>query len=126
VVPFAGMGQYPANGITDMLNRWTPDNPSQDVHYPRLTQASTGDNNYLNSTWWMKDGSFMRLRQASLSYSFITPQMKRKGISSLQVYGAATNLLTFTKFKLWDPELGNNSAKYPYPKTVTIGVRAQF
>ena len=126
VVPFAGMGQYPANGITDMLNRWTPENPSQDVHYPRLTQASTGDNNYLNSTWWMKDGSFMRLRQASISYSFITPQMKRRGISSLQVYGAGTNLLTFTKFKLWDPELGNNSAKYPYPKTVTIGVRAQF
>lgn len=126
VVPFAGMGQYPANGITDMLNRWTPENPSQNVHYPRLTQASTSDNNYLNSTWWMKDGSFMRLRQASLSYSFITPQMKRRGISSLQVYGAGTNLLTFTKFKLWDPELGNNSAKYPYPKTVTIGVRAQF
>ncbi|NLR61418.1 SusC/RagA family TonB-linked outer membrane protein [Chitinophaga polysaccharea] len=126
VIPFAGMGQYTANGLSDMLNRWSPDNPNPNAHYPRLTVASVNDNNYQNSTWWLKDGSFMRLRQASLSYSFITPQMKRRGISSLQVYGAGTNLLTFTKFKLWDPELGNNSAKYPYPKTVTVGVRAQF
>lgn len=126
VVPFAGMGQNPAAVLEDMMNRWTPDNPSQNVHYPRLTVANTNDNNYVNSTWWIRDGSFMRLKQASLSYSFITPQMKRKGISSLQVYTSCTNMLTFSKFKLWDPELGNNGAKYPYSKTVTLGVRAQF
>jgi hypothetical protein len=68
----------------------------------------------------------MRLRQATLSYSIITADMKRKGISNLQVYAGATNMLTFSKFKLWDPELGNNAAKYPYPKTVTLGLRAQF
>ena len=126
VVPFAGMGQYPASIIADMMNRWTPENPSQDVHYPRLTIANTGDNNYVNSSWWIRDGSFMRLKQASFSYSFITPEMKRKGISSLQLYASATNMLTFSKFKLWDTELGNNGAKYPYPKTVTLGMRAQF
>lgn len=126
IVPFAGMGQYPASVIEDIMNRWTPDNPSQNVHYPRITVANTGDNNYVNSSWWLRDGSFMRLKQATLSYSFITPDMKRKGISSLQVYTTCTNMLTFSKFKLWDPELGNNAAKYPYPKTVTLGVRAQF
>lgn len=126
VVPFAGMGQFPAGIISDVLNRWTPDNPSQDVHYPRITIASTSDNNYVNSSWWIRDGSFMRLRQATLSYSIITADMKRKGISNLQVYAGATNMLTFSKFKLWDPELGNNAAKYPYPKTVTLGLRAQF
>lgn len=126
IVPFAGMGQYTASVISDIMNRWTPDNPSQNVHYPRLTIASTSDNNYVNSSWWLRDGSFMRLKQATFSYSFITPEMKRKGISSLQAYFSATNLLTFSKFKLWDPELGNNAAKYPYPKTVTLGIRAQF
>jgi TonB-linked SusC/RagA family outer membrane protein len=126
IVPFAGMGQYTASVIEDMMNRWTPDNPSQNVHYPRLTVANTGDNNYVNSSWWIRDGSFMRLKQATLSYSFITPDMKRKGIGSLQVYTTCTNMLTFSKFKLWDPELGNNAARYPFPKTVTLGVRAQF
>lgn len=52
--------------------------------------------------------------------------MKRKGISNLQVYTTATNMLTFTKFKLWDPELGISGSRYPFPKTVTLGVRAQF
>ncbi|WP_142686465.1 TonB-dependent receptor [Chitinophaga polysaccharea] len=126
VVPFAGMGQYTASVLEDMMNRWTTENPSQDVHYPRLTIANINDNNYLNSSWWIRDGSFMRLKQATFSYSFITPDMKRKGISNLQVYTTATNMLTFTKFKLWDPELGISGSRYPFPKTVTLGVRAQF
>ncbi|RFS19647.1 SusC/RagA family TonB-linked outer membrane protein [Chitinophaga silvatica] len=126
VVPFTGMGQYPAAIISDVLNRWTPENPSQNVHYPRITITNGSDNNYVNSDWWLRDGSFLRLRQATLSYSIITAAMKRKGISSLQVYTGATNMLTFSRFKLWDPELGNNAAKYPFTKTVTLGLRAQF
>jgi TonB-linked SusC/RagA family outer membrane protein len=126
VVPFAGIGQYPANVLSNSESRWTKENPSQNVDYPRLTITNTGDNNYVNSSWWLKDGSFMRLKQVSLGYSFITPDMKKKGISNLEVYGAATNLLTFSKFKLWDPELGGNGAKYPYAKTMTVGIRAQF
>lgn len=126
VVPFAGIGQYPANVMTNVKNRWTEDNPSQNVDYPRLTMANVTDNNYVNSTWWLKDGSFMRLKQASIGYMLITPEMKQKGINSLHFYAAGTNLLTFSKFKTWDPELGGNGAKYPYAKTVTVGVRAQF
>ncbi|NIG54975.1 TonB-dependent receptor [Chitinophaga sp. Cy-1792] len=126
VVPFAGMGQYSANVLTDVANRWTPEHPDPNAHYPRLTLANLSDNNYQNSTHWLKDGSFMRLKQATLSYSVITADMKRKGISNLLVYVTGTNLLTFTKFKLWDPELGANGAKYPFAKTVTVGVRAQF
>jgi hypothetical protein len=126
VVPFAGIGQYPANVLSNSTSRWTKENPSQNVDYPRLTITNSGDNNYVNSSWWLKDGSFMRLKQVSLGYSFITPDMKRKGISNLEVYAAGTNLLTFSKFKLWDPELGGNGAKYPYAKTMTVGLRAQF
>lgn len=126
IVPFAGMGQYPASVMSNVMDRWTPDNPNPDAYYPRLTIANTGDNNYVNSSRWVKDGSFMRLKQATFSYTFITPAMKRRGISSLQAYTTCTNMLTFSKFKLWDPELGNNAAKYPFPKTVTLGVRAQF
>ncbi|WP_143305795.1 TonB-dependent receptor [Chitinophaga vietnamensis] len=126
VVPFTGIGQYPGNVIEQVTDRWTKDNPRQDALYPRITIASTNDNNYLNSSWWLKDGSFMRLRQATIGYYFITPEMKRRGISSLQLYANGTNLFTLTKFKLWDPELGSNGARYPYPRTVTMGLRAQF
>lgn len=126
IVPFTGIGQYPANVISNVTDRWTKDNPRQDAYYPRLTITNVSDNNYQDSDWWLKDGSFMRLKQASIGYNIITPEMKRKGLSSLQVYAAGTNLLTFSKFKLWDPELGSNAAKYPYARTITAGLRANF
>ncbi|SHM81498.1 TonB-linked outer membrane protein, SusC/RagA family [Chitinophaga jiangningensis] len=126
VIPFAGMGQYPANVLTALEDRWTKENPRQDAAYPRLTVANTSDNNYVSSSHWIRDGSFMRLKQATLSYSFITPMMKKRGVSNLTTYVTGTNLLTLSKFKLWDPELGSNGAKYPFARTVTVGVRAQF
>jgi TonB-linked SusC/RagA family outer membrane protein len=120
IVPFAGIGQYPANVLENVTNRWTPDNPRQDVDYPRLTITNNSDNNYLSSTWWLRDGSYMRLKQATASY-----RVKMRGID-VQFYLSGTNLLTFSKFKLWDPEMGSNGAQYPFAKTVTFGVRSNF
>ena len=147
IIPFAGIGQYPANVLSNVTSRWTTANPSQDVDYPRLTITNTSDNNYLGSTWWLKDGSFMRLKQATMGYTVklgrgnarssneyknIDNQLTKtaatvtSGITSLQFYLSGTNLLTFSKFKLWDPEMGSNGAQYPYARTITVGVRAQF
>ncbi|WP_423737508.1 TonB-dependent receptor [Chitinophaga caseinilytica] len=126
VVPFAGIGLYTASVLSKMDDRWTKENPRQDAWYPRLTVANSSDNNYVDSDWWLKDGSFMRLKQASISYNIITSANHIKGISNLQVYANGTNLLTFSKFKLWDPELGSYGARYPYSRTITLGLRAQF
>jgi TonB-linked SusC/RagA family outer membrane protein len=126
VVPFAGMGQYPANVLSNVESRWTTENPSQDVDYPRLNITNLSDNNYRGSTWWLKDGSFCRLKQASLGYTISSTGLKKAGFANLQLYLAATNLLTFSKFKLWDPELGDNGAKYPYARTFTLGIRTHF
>lgn len=148
IIPFAGIGQYPANVLSNVTSRWTKENPSQNVDYPRLTVTNTSDNNYLGSTWWLKDGSYMRLKQVTCSYTVrlggkknaqVTNEYKNindrfvktgatiaTGITSLQFYLSGTNLLTFSKFKLWDPEMGSNGAQYPYAKTITLGVRAQF
>lgn len=126
IIPFAGIGQFPANVLSNVTDRWTADNPRQDAYYPRLTITNQTDNNYQDGDWWLKDGSFMRLKQASVGYALITPEMNRKGISSLQVYAQGTNLLTFSKFKLWDPELGSNGANYPFARTITVGMRANF
>lgn len=126
VVPFAGMGQYTANVLANIESRWTPADPRQDVDYPRLTVTNTSDNNYVNSTWWLKNGSYCRLRQAMVGYRFAPAALSKLGLDNMQIYLSGTNLLTFSKFKLWDPELGSNGAKYPYAKTITLGLRANF
>jgi TonB-linked SusC/RagA family outer membrane protein len=126
VVPFTGIGQYPGSVLANIKSRWTEDNPSQNVDYPRLTVTNTSDNNYLNSTWWLKDGSFCRLKQATVAYTLNPSIGKNIGMQNFQVYLSGVNLLTFSKFKLWDPELGSNGAKYPYARTITVGIRAQF
>lgn len=127
VIPFAGIGQYTANVLSNTVSRWTVDNPSQHVDYPRLSiGASPTSNNYINSSWWMKDGTYLRVKQASLGYSWSTAALRNAGLNSLYFYTAGTNLLTFSKFKLWDPELGSNGAGYPFAKTIVVGVRAQF
>ncbi|MEX6691005.1 TonB-dependent receptor [Danxiaibacter flavus] len=126
VIPFSGLGRYPNNSLTIIKDRWTEDNPRQNAAYPRLTIASTQDNNYLNSSWWLKDGSYIRLKQVSVGYNFSSAKMKRAGFNSLYVYLSGQNLLTFSKFKLWDPELGSNGAKYPITRMATFGIRALF
>lgn len=126
VIPFSGLGQYQNNTLAKVLDRWTPENPRQDAYYPRLTVGSLSDNNYLNSTHWLKDGSYIRLKQASLGYTLTSESMKKAGVPVLYFYTSGQNLLTFSKFKIWDPELGSNGAKYPITRMVTFGMRAQF
>ncbi|MDE6229258.1 MAG: TonB-dependent receptor [Muribaculaceae bacterium] len=88
-----------------------PDN--FDVEYPRLGTVQTDvSNNSVNSTWWMRDGSLLRMRNIELGWRF--PYGR--------VYVSGQNLVTFAPFKHWDPELdGWNS--YPMQKTVSIGVQ---
>lgn len=126
VLPFSGIGQFPNNALSRVLDRWTPENPREDAYYPRLTLSSLADNNYLGSTHWLKDGSFVRLKQASVGYNIPTKAIQRFGCSVLYLYLSGNNLLTFSKFKLWDPELGSNGAKYPITRMATVGIRAQF
>ena len=126
VVPFSGLGQYPNNTMAKVLDRWTIDNPRQDAYYPRLSVGSLSDNNYLSSTHWLKDGSYVRLKQASVGYTLSSERLKKAGFPLLYCYASGQNLLTFSKFKIWDPELGSNGAKYPITRMATFGVRAQF
>lgn len=126
VVPFSGLGQYQNNTMAQALDRWTIENPRPDAYYPRLSVAGLADNNYLNSTHWLKDGSYVRLKQASLGYTLGSDKLKKAHIPVLYFYTSGQNLLTFSKFKIWDPELGSNGAKYPITRMLTFGIRAQF
>lgn len=70
--------------------------------------------NYEASTWWLKNTSYLRLKNIELSYTLPDRWMKRIHINNARIFIQGVNLLTFSKFKLWDVELGDGrGAKYP-------------
>ncbi|HEY9197330.1 MAG TPA: SusC/RagA family TonB-linked outer membrane protein, partial [Mucilaginibacter sp.] len=123
IVPFTGMGTYPSGMLASLEDRWTVENPSQNVYYPRLGISNQNSNNYQPSTWWSKDASFVRLKQATLGYTYKPGFLTRAGVNSVYLYLTGQNLLTFSKFKLWDPELGSNGAGYPPVRILALGLR---
>jgi TonB-linked SusC/RagA family outer membrane protein len=124
--PFSQGGER-GNLLSQITDRWTPENPRQDAFYPRLTYGN--DNmNYANSTWWVKNGAFLRLQTLQLSYDFAKAKwLKKSGMSNLNIYFIGYNLWTLSDFKLWDVELGDGKgANYPLLKTYNLGIKATF
>lgn len=92
-------------------SHWSPDN--QDIHanYPRLTQDNH-QNNTVPSSFWLRDASFLKLKNAEIGYNY----------KNMRFYVSGTNLLTFSKFKLWDPEQGGGSGlQYPTTRVFNAG-----
>lgn len=101
-----------------------------DAVYPRLAigSAAGSSNNSQTSSWWQRDGSYLRLKNFELGYSLPKKLIARtKIIQSLRVYISGNNLLTFSKFKLWDPEQGGgHGASYPNNRVYSFGLNANF
>ncbi len=107
-------------------NRWTIDNPDPNAMYPRMAVTKVA-NNQEASTYWQRDCSFIRLKNAEVGYTFPKKWFGKIGVSNVRVYLTGNNLLTFSKFKLWDPELeSNNGAKYPQMRTGAVGLNVNF
>lgn len=108
------------------VNHWTKANPNPNAEYPRISLNKI-ENNQQASTYWQRDMSFMRLKNAEIGYTIPKKYTKKIGLSSVRVYAQGTNLLTFSKFKLWDPELDASYGNvYPTVRTVTFGVNLNF
>ena len=93
-------------------SHWSED--KRDIHalWPRLSNEVMS-NNIQTSTWFMRDGAFLRLKSAEIGYTVPKRITKRAHIELLRIYASGTNLLTFSKFKLWDVEMGGNGLGYP-------------
>lgn len=92
-------------------DRWSPDNQNILAAYPRLTIEPIA-NNSAQSTYWMRDGSFLKLKNAEIGYTY----------KNMRFYLRGSNLLTFSKFDLWDPEQGGgNGLKYPTQRVFNLG-----
>ena len=105
-------------------NRWILGvNEDPNAEYPRLTYGRN-NNNDRSSTFWLRDGSYLRLKTLDIGYSLPTAVVNKLRMSKVRFYFVGTNLLTFSKFKLWDPEMGSTDGKkYPLSKTFSLGVQ---
>ncbi|MCG8306910.1 MAG: TonB-dependent receptor [Cytophagales bacterium] len=106
-------------------SHWSEETRDVYALWPRLSDRIV-DNNIQTNTWFMRDGSFLRLKSAELGYSLPTELIDRYGVSRLRFYASGTNLLTFSKFSLWDPEMGSNGLGYPVQRVLNLGVQVQF
>lgn len=104
---------------------WSEANRDIYALWPRLSDAQI-PNNTARSTWFMQNGAFMRLKSAEIGYSLPKRIYKKIGLEQARLYFSGTNLLTFSKFKLWDPEMGGNGLGYPVQRVVNIGLQVNF
>lgn len=116
-------GDRASNVIAGSYDKvWRVDNPNASNPNP-----ATG-NNYNFSSWYVEDGSFTRIRNIQLGYTF--PFLKVNGIKSVRIYVGAQNLATFTKYKGFNPEVQSDSqqyqgvdrGQYPLPKSFNAGI----
>lgn len=116
------------NQSTRVLNRWKI--PGQ------ITDVPKAGFDLKNSTYFIEDGSYLRLKDVSLSYNFRGKLLKQWGITRLQPYFTASNLLTWTNYSGMDPEVnqwGNSGSvqgidwgTYPHCRTFTFGLNVEF
>lgn len=120
----------PFNNQTQVLKTyadsyWSEDNRNVYAIWPRLAPYVVSNNSRL-STWFMRDGSFLRLKQLEVGYTLPDRWLKRMHFSNFRIYANGTNLLTLSKFKLWDAEMAGNGLGYPVQKVFNVGINISF
>lgn len=130
ITPFhniRGDGLIGANVVLqDIANSyWSETNPNPYAFWPRL-QNGVNENNNQPSTWWLQDASFLRLKSVEIGYTLPQKVLKKLGMSNLRLYVSGTNLLCWSKFKLWDPELAGSGLNYPLQRVFNVGLNLGF
>jgi TonB-linked SusC/RagA family outer membrane protein len=110
--PFAQNERNVIQAIAD--DYWTKENQNLNAFYPRLSETEN-QNNTQNSSWWLRNGSYLRLKNAEIGFQYN---------KQARLYLNGVNLFTMSKFKLWDPEQGGgNGLGYPPQRTLNIGAQ---
>jgi TonB-linked SusC/RagA family outer membrane protein len=106
-------------------SHWSEQN--RDIHalWPRLSDEPI-ENNLYKSTWWMHDGSFLRLKLVEIGYSLPKKWIERINMRNLRLYVNGSNLFIISAFKMWDPEMAGNGLAYPLQRVFNIGVNIDF
>ncbi|MCD7972248.1 MAG: TonB-dependent receptor [Candidatus Azobacteroides sp.] len=122
-LPYVNLPSY-------MLDRWHGEGTSNTI--PRLVEGDLNEN-WLSSDLYVQDGSFLRLKNIQLGYTLPDHLTRKAFVNRLRVYVSAENLLTFTKYRGFDPEissggtsLGVDRGVYPQARTISVGVNLSF
>ena len=115
---FHPFGKNATRGVMKFIadDYWSESNPNPNAAYPRFTR-DTNANNTVNSSYWLRNGAFLKLKNAEIGYTF----------KMFRAYLNGSNLLTFSPFEHWDPEMGGGSGmKYPTQRVFNIGIQFTF
>jgi len=122
IAPFVDQG----NALSVIANNhWSDKNPDPNAFWPRLS-TSPVTNNEERSTWWLRDADFLRLKSLEIGYSLPENLMKKAHLQSTRIYLSGLNLFALSKFKLWDPEMGDNGLGYPTQRVVNLGLQIKL
>jgi hypothetical protein len=116
------------NAMTVHLERWNEERykAGDPISFPRLSQSPAG-HNYQRSSYWLKDASYIRLKNVELGYTFSGGILKRAKIGSIRVYANGMNLITWSSMKTYDPEAPDGRGQfYPQQKVYNVGLNLQF
>ena len=130
---FTGSAIWPfeskASVSQDVLNNyWSTNNTAEqnaNVFYPRLS-SDHSDNNYIESTYWLKSSDYLRLKNVEIGYRLPKSVNKFLGVEELRFYANAVNLITWDHMKIFDPESPNGAVNYPQMKVFNFGVHVSF
>lgn len=132
VSPFIDYGGSGLKGkaINGMLQAvaddyWSETNRNPYAQFPRLSTENIRNNNQ-NSTWWLRDGSYLRLKQVEMGYTFSRRQIRALGDTKFRLYVSGQNLWSFSNFDLWDVEMGNDGMQYPIQRIFNLGLNLNF
>ncbi len=118
-----------ANMTADALGRWTGEGSTNE--YPRLVMNDPNKNFSRSSDFYVEDGSFFRIKTLQLGYTIPKSAIQSIGLQKARIYVSGNNLVTFTKYSGFDPEVGGGSygvdrGLYPQPRFFLVGLNASF
>jgi TonB-linked SusC/RagA family outer membrane protein len=106
-------------------NHWSEANQNLYALWPRLSNTDN-INNDQQSSWWLRDGSFIRLKSLEAGYTLPRKWTQRIFIENARIYFNGLNLITWSHFKLWDPEQAGQGFGYPIQKVFNVGINMNF
>jgi len=130
---FAFFGRAEKTKYAEVLNRWTPENPTSDIPRAGAVEAAS---EVKNNSEMVEDGSHIRLKNVMLTYDLPVQKWGLEKFSNISLYFSGNNLLIFSKFRLTDPEtsmfgrsniaLGFSEGEYPTSRVLSLGIKASF
>ncbi|MDR0332566.1 MAG: TonB-dependent receptor [Dysgonamonadaceae bacterium] len=107
-------------------SHWSEDSRDLYAFWPRLSPIPV-ENNQVRSTWWMRNGSFLRLKSVEVGYKLPAGWVQPAKIQNARIYASGNNLFFVARsFKMWDPELAGNPFNYPLQRVFNVGVTLDF